>query len=140
MNVDQNFFCNMQKIFLMDSDTVTFIGIILVTLAIVAVIVYFIANKRSKKYIIYADNQLVRTYSQMVHEWKDLKRIQYINKYIAGRGAEEMNVAIDFHFMNGTASIDRKSNIYEQTFLFSKSLNVPKNSHVTKGLIVVKEK
>lgn len=122
----------------MDKDVLIFIKIVIVILVITAILIYFITRLQGNKYIIYADKTCLKKVNKKTLVWKDLNRILYQNKYVAGKGLQEMNYGIVFYFKNGKATINRKSNIYEEVYRFSQGLQVPKSSIITKGLMVVK--
>jgi ABC-type uncharacterized transport system permease subunit len=123
----------------MISDTWVFIIITAACLIAVVGFSYFMTTKRGKMYIVYADNNLLKTFDKTTYQWTNLQSIKLQNKFVAGQGTAEMNFAIVFYFANGAATIDRKSNIYGDVYKFSEKLQVPKSKVVTKGLIYLKK-
>jgi hypothetical protein len=124
----------------MESDTQIFIWIVVVTVAIVVLFAAVVAHFRNKKYILFANNTTIKTRDGQTYNMADLQKIKFLNKYIIGKGTQTATVALHFYFSSGKAVIDRRSNIFEEVIHHVATLNVHKETVITKGLLREKQK
>lgn len=119
----------------MTSYTIT---VIIFCTAFLLLIVYAINKtvKRKNRYIVFANNDGIKTQNSTVYNWQNLTQIKYLNKYIIGKGTQTQNVAMWFYFTGGgIAEIDVRSNIYADVYNFCSRLQVNKTQVTTKGLV-----
>jgi hypothetical protein len=119
----------------MDADMLVFAKIVAVCVLIVGIVSYIFSRQRGNRYLVYADNFIVKTKDGHEYKWADVKYIRYINKYVIGKGTTTANYALLFCFKKGKVLIDRRSNIYHQVFRFAEQLQVTKKTVTTKGLL-----